>query len=160
PCASPGLPAEASRNAPWPFASSEIGPRSTVSPRVITFEAAFSRTARLNPRHSGTYSSLKPRWRGPLRDRGQRAGYNPHQSAAPRWGFPFGSLIPSSAAWGFVMAFSSDIANLGDDGFADSGGVKIHYVTKGAGPLVVLIHGIPGFWYDWRNQISALAQHF
>ena len=58
------------------------------------------------------------------------------------------------------MAFSSDLANLGDDGFADSGGVKIHYVTKGTGPLVLLIHGIPGFWYDWRNQIPVLAQHF
>jgi pimeloyl-ACP methyl ester carboxylesterase len=58
------------------------------------------------------------------------------------------------------MALSSDLANLGEDGFADSDGVKIHYVTKGAGPLVVLIHGIPGFWYDWRNQVPALAQHF
>src|SRR5438093_10396922 len=58
------------------------------------------------------------------------------------------------------MAFSSDIANLGDDGFADSGGVKIHYVTKGTGPLVVLIHGIPDFWYTWRHQIPALAEHF
>ena len=50
--------------------------------------------------------------------------------------------------------------DLGEDGFADSGGVKIHYVTKGSGPLVVLIHGIPDFWYSWRNQIPALAQHF
>jgi pimeloyl-ACP methyl ester carboxylesterase len=58
------------------------------------------------------------------------------------------------------MASSSGLANLGADGFADSGGVKIHYVTRGTGPLVVLIHGIPGFWYDWRNQIPALAQHF
>ncbi len=58
------------------------------------------------------------------------------------------------------MAFSSDIANLGEDGFADSDGVKIHYVTKGTGPLVVLIHGIPEFWYAWRNQIPELAKHF
>ena len=58
------------------------------------------------------------------------------------------------------MASSSDLANLGEDGFADSGGVKIHYVTKGTGPLAVLIHGIPGFWYDWRHQMPALAQHF
>lgn len=55
---------------------------------------------------------------------------------------------------------SSDAANLGEEGFADSGGVKIHYVTRGTGPLVVLIHGIPGFWYDWRHQIPALARHF
>jgi pimeloyl-ACP methyl ester carboxylesterase len=58
------------------------------------------------------------------------------------------------------MTSASDLASLGEDGFADSAGVKIHYVTRGAGPLVVLSHGIPGFWYDWRNQIPALAQHF
>ena len=58
------------------------------------------------------------------------------------------------------MASSSDLAHLGEDGFADSGEVKIHYVTKGAGPLVLLIHGIPEFWYAWRNQIPALAKHF
>jgi pimeloyl-ACP methyl ester carboxylesterase len=58
------------------------------------------------------------------------------------------------------MAFSSDVANFGDDGFVDSGGVKIHYISKGTGRLVVLIHGIPGFWYDWRKQIPALAEHF
>jgi pimeloyl-ACP methyl ester carboxylesterase len=58
------------------------------------------------------------------------------------------------------MASASDLANLGEDGFVDSGGVKIHYVTKGTGPLAVLIHGIPGFWYDWRHQMPALVQHF
>ncbi len=58
------------------------------------------------------------------------------------------------------MPLSSDLATLGTDGFADSGGVKIHYVTTGAGPLAVLIHGIPGFWYDWRHQMPALARHF
>lgn len=58
------------------------------------------------------------------------------------------------------MTSSSDRENLGEEGYADSGGVKIHYVTKGTGPLVILIHGIPGFWYDWRHQIPTLAQHF
>lgn len=50
--------------------------------------------------------------------------------------------------------------NLGTDGFADSGGVKIHYVTKGTGPLVFLIHGFPDYWYSWRHQIPALAKQF
>jgi pimeloyl-ACP methyl ester carboxylesterase len=58
------------------------------------------------------------------------------------------------------MSSSFDATDLGQEGFADSGGVKIHYVAKGDGPLVVLIHGIPGFWYDWRHQVPALAQHF
>ncbi len=70
-------------------------------------------------------------------------------------------MIAAAAIAGrFVMAFSSDIADLGEDGFIDSSGVKIHYVAKGAGPLVVLIHGCPDFWYTWRHQIPALARHF
>ena len=50
--------------------------------------------------------------------------------------------------------------DLGEDGFADSDGVKIHYVTAGKGPLVILIHGFPDFWYTWRDQMPALAKHF
>jgi microsomal dipeptidase-like Zn-dependent dipeptidase/pimeloyl-ACP methyl ester carboxylesterase len=40
--------------------------------------------------------------------------------------------------------------------FADSDGVNIHYVTTGQGPLVVMIHGFPDFWYSWRDQMVAL----
>src|SRR5437762_4916733 len=50
-------------------------------------------------------------------------------------------------------------ADIGEDGYADSGGVKIHYVTLGKGPLVVLLHGFPDFWYSWRDQMPALAKH-
>lgn len=46
------------------------------------------------------------------------------------------------------------------DGFVDSAGVKIHYVTQGKGRLVVMIHGFPDFWYTWRAQMPALARHF
>ncbi len=49
--------------------------------------------------------------------------------------------------------------DLGEDGFADSGGVKIHYRTAGKGPLLVLIHGFPDFWYTWRDQMPELAKH-
>lgn len=44
------------------------------------------------------------------------------------------------------------------EGFADSQGVRIHYVTAGEGPLVVLLHGFPDFHYTWRDQIPALAK--
>ncbi len=33
-------------------------------------------------------------------------------------------------------------------------------MTKGNGPLVVLIHGFPNFWYGWRNQIGPLSEHY
>ena len=43
---------------------------------------------------------------------------------------------------------------------ANSNGVKIHYVTLGKGPLVVMIHGFPDFWYTWRHQMEALADSY
>ena len=36
-------------------------------------------------------------------------------------------------------------------------GIRIHWVEEGEGPLVVLLHGFPEFWYAWRHQIPALA---
>jgi epoxide hydrolase 4 len=44
------------------------------------------------------------------------------------------------------------------DGYAEVGdGVKLHYVEAGEGPLVVLLHGFPEFWFSWRLQIAPLA---
>lgn len=43
-------------------------------------------------------------------------------------------------------------------GFAENNGVKIHYVTLGKGPLIVMIHGFPDFWYTWREQMEPLSQ--
>ena len=65
------------------------------------------------------------------------------------------ALVLMACAHGSV--FSEE---LGEEGFADSSGVKIHYVTAGQGPLVVLIHGFPDFWYTWRAQMPELAKHF
>ena len=38
-------------------------------------------------------------------------------------------------------------------------GVSLHVVQAGPedGPLVVLVHGFPDFWYGWRRQIEFLA---
>jgi pimeloyl-ACP methyl ester carboxylesterase len=36
-------------------------------------------------------------------------------------------------------------------------GVRLHWVEQGEGPLVVLLHGFPEFWYAWRHQLPALA---
>jgi pimeloyl-ACP methyl ester carboxylesterase len=39
----------------------------------------------------------------------------------------------------------------------DAGEVKLHAVEAGRGPLVILLHGFPEFWWSWRLQIPALA---
>jgi len=44
------------------------------------------------------------------------------------------------------------------EGYGDTNGVRLHYVEAGEGPLVVLLHGFPEFWYSWRNQIDPLTE--
>jgi epoxide hydrolase 4 len=44
-----------------------------------------------------------------------------------------------------------------EHGEAVVNGVRLHYVEQGEGPLVVLLHGFPEFWYSWRHQIPTLA---
>ena len=41
--------------------------------------------------------------------------------------------------------------------YADLGDVRLHYVEIGEGPLVVLLHGFPEFYYAWRWTCPALA---
>lgn len=39
-------------------------------------------------------------------------------------------------------------------------GVKLHYVREGSGPALVLLHGWPGFWWEWHKVIGELAQDY
>jgi len=60
-----------------------------------------------------------------------------------------------------ALSFAALAAQAGDaevtHHYADNDGVKIHYVMAGdSGPLVVMIHGFPDFWYSWNEQIKAL----
>jgi pimeloyl-ACP methyl ester carboxylesterase len=43
---------------------------------------------------------------------------------------------------------------------ADLGDVRLHYVTVGAGFPVVLLHGWPQSWYEWRLVMPELAKHY
>jgi pimeloyl-ACP methyl ester carboxylesterase len=38
--------------------------------------------------------------------------------------------------------------------------VRLHYVTAGQGDPVVLLHGWPETWYQWRKIIPALAERY
>jgi pimeloyl-ACP methyl ester carboxylesterase len=44
--------------------------------------------------------------------------------------------------------------------YADLGDVLIHYVVAGNGPTLVLLHGWPQTWWEWRHVIPSLAQHY
>ncbi|NNL85280.1 MAG: alpha/beta hydrolase [Myxococcales bacterium] len=39
-------------------------------------------------------------------------------------------------------------------------GFRMHYVTCGSGYPLVLLHGWPQSWYEWRHVIPALAEHY
>jgi pimeloyl-ACP methyl ester carboxylesterase len=39
--------------------------------------------------------------------------------------------------------------------YAGLGDVRLHYVEAGEGPLVLLLHGFPQFWYEWRLPIRS-----
>ncbi|NGO72491.1 alpha/beta fold hydrolase [Streptomyces boncukensis] len=36
-------------------------------------------------------------------------------------------------------------------------GARFHIAEMGEGPLVLLLHGFPQFWWSWRHQLPALA---
>ena len=36
-------------------------------------------------------------------------------------------------------------------------GIRLHVAELGTGPLVLLLHGFPEFWWAWRHQLPALA---
>ncbi len=55
---------------------------------------------------------------------------------------------------------ANDIEQYVMHGYADNNGVKIHYASLGTGPLVVMVHGFPDYWYTWRNQMVALAPQY
>jgi pimeloyl-ACP methyl ester carboxylesterase len=42
--------------------------------------------------------------------------------------------------------------------FIDANGIRFHYRTDGAGPLVVLLHGFPQTSHEYRHLVPALAR--
>lgn len=41
--------------------------------------------------------------------------------------------------------------------FVAANGARFHVAETGDGPLVLLLHGFPQFWWSWRHQLPALA---
>ena len=37
-------------------------------------------------------------------------------------------------------------------------GTRLHIAECGSGPLILLVHGFPEFWWSWRHQLTALAE--
>ena len=41
--------------------------------------------------------------------------------------------------------------------YVAANGARFHIAELGEGPLVLMLHGFPQFWYAWRHQMVALA---
>jgi epoxide hydrolase 4 len=72
----------------------------------------------------------------------------------------FMKLASACLVFTSLLAGADDIESRVKHGYADNNGVKIHYATLGSGPLVVMIHGFPDYWYTWRHQMAALAGEY
>ena len=44
-----------------------------------------------------------------------------------------------------------------DEDYVEANGIRLHYVAAGSGPLAILLHGFPEFWYSWRDLIEPLS---
>eukprot|EP00127_Corallochytrium_limacisporum_P001166 Clim_evm1s44 gene=Clim_evmTU1s44 len=53
-----------------------------------------------------------------------------------------------------------DDPQYGEHGFVKANGIRFHFVSKGSGPLLLLLHGFPECWFSWRHQLVALSRHF
>ena len=56
----------------------------------------------------------------------------------------------NGAGYGVPAGFSSR--------FATANGVRLHYVIGGSGSPILLIHGWPEDWYEWRKAMPLLAR--
>jgi epoxide hydrolase 4 len=65
-------------------------------------------------------------------------------------------LEPQALKIKHQMLTSSTVEDL----WFERDGVRLHAVAAGPndGPLVILLHGFPEFWYSWRKQIGPLAE--
>ena len=60
-----------------------------------------------------------------------------------------------------LLGTSFDIYNMTfSHHMASVNGIQMHYVTGGQGDPVVLLHGWPQTWYEWRHVMPALAKNY
>lgn len=46
------------------------------------------------------------------------------------------------------------------ESYFGKGDTRLHYVEAGKGPLVILYHGFPSFWYSWFDQMEVLKGRY
>lgn len=71
---------------------------------------------------------------------------------------PLGGFPKPSPPFAPVSTDLSGFEGRVEHRYAENDGVRLHYGALGEGPLVVMLHGFPDFWYTWRHQMAALSE--
>lgn len=78
-------------------------------------------------------------------------------------------LAPTLGACSCVVGQSSNrqidpaVTRLGSGFVSDQAtvnGTKLHFVRGGTGPAIILLHGFPQDWYEWRKTMPLLAKTY
>lgn len=60
-----------------------------------------------------------------------------------------------------VFANTNKSGTIGyQESYFGNGDNRLHYVEAGQGPLIILYHGFPSFWYSWFDQMEVLKKHY
>jgi epoxide hydrolase 4 len=83
----------------------------------------------------------------------------------PRWLYLlFSSLLIAAAPPPDPAVVHANANRAGEIGYTEGwfgeGDTRLHYVEAGKGPLVILYHGFPSFWYSWFDQMEALKGRY
>jgi epoxide hydrolase 4 len=66
---------------------------------------------------------------------------------------------PADPAVLYANSASKDTIRYNEAYFGE-GDNRMHYVEAGKGPLVILYHGFPSFWYSWFDQMEELKGRY
>jgi epoxide hydrolase 4 len=44
------------------------------------------------------------------------------------------------------------------DAYVEANGIRLHYLVKGAGPLIIFLHGFPEYSGAWKEQLAEFGQ--
>lgn len=47
-----------------------------------------------------------------------------------------------------------------EEGYIDSGDIKLHYVAAGTGKLILFVHGFPQYWQTWEQQLIEFGKDY
>jgi epoxide hydrolase 4 len=73
-------------------------------------------------------------------------------TAAPLHAAPDPAVVHANAIRSGPVAYR--------EGWVGSGDTRLHYVEAGRGPLIILYHGFPSFWYSWFDQMEMLKSRY